>query len=160
MTILIPSKHIRDVTSESRYIAAREMMHGMPLLGNDSVIMSSNSWVSASYDWLLTTVLSQSVGRGACCRFSSVQSVLVSSPVGIHHLIYVRSKTANMFGHRVSSSARGRGGLVFVSRRHICCTIISHECTRTQSSVQVRAFARYGPHTSFATLLQWIILMQ
>jgi hypothetical protein len=52
-----------------------------------------------------------------------------------------------------------RRGFVFLSKCHICCTVISqvypHPC-----NIWVREFVLYGHCTSFIALLQWIILMQ
>jgi hypothetical protein len=46
------------------------------------------------------------------------------------------------------SPFRREDWLVFLSRLHICCTVISHECT----GIRV-VFVLYGHHTRFVTLL-------
>jgi hypothetical protein len=74
-----------------------------------------------------------------CCCSSPAVSFLVSSPVGIHGLIYVRSKTIYVFGSGVASSTRG--GFVFLGRHHICCTVI---CAR-QDICQCRLLQQIMP---------------
>jgi hypothetical protein len=39
----------------------------------------------------------------------------------------------------MGSPLRREEGLVFLSRCHICCTVIQHECTRTQADLIERA---------------------
>jgi hypothetical protein len=47
----------------------RKVPQRRPLLGNGSVIRSSNSWVSTSYDWLLSKILSREIS--SICNFWS-----------------------------------------------------------------------------------------
>jgi hypothetical protein len=69
-----------------------------------------------------------------CYWSSTAQSFLVSSPVEIHHVIYIRSNTAYVFRNGVSSSTREKGRVGFYELHHICCTVFSHECTRTHAA--------------------------
>jgi hypothetical protein len=86
-----------------------------------------------------------------CCWPSSERSFLVSGAVG--------PMTKFMFVQRsfmcleLGSPLRREEGFVFLSRRHICCTVIS-------CSVQVRVFVLYGEHTRFIILLQLIVIKQ
>jgi hypothetical protein len=59
-----------------------------------------------------------------CCVPSPAQSFLVSSPV----------RTQGRLCLEMGSPLRREEGFVFLSRRHICCIVISHECTRTHTA--------------------------
>jgi hypothetical protein len=74
-----------------------------------------------------------------CCWPSPAQSFLVSSPIGTHDLIYVRSKT--LF--------RIEEGFEFLSRRYVCCAATSHVCIRTHSR------SREGAEKFFAFYNKW-----
>jgi hypothetical protein len=67
-----------------------------------------------------------------CSWPSPAHLFLFSGPVGTHDQIFVRSKTIYIF--RYASPLRREEELVFLSRRHICCTAyLRSHC------VQVRA---------------------
>jgi hypothetical protein len=59
--------------------------------------------------------------------YSPAQSFLVSSPAGTHDLIYVRYKP--VYVSEMGSLLREDEEFVSLSKRHICFTVISHECT-------------------------------
>jgi hypothetical protein len=84
---------------------------------------------------------------------------LVSSTVGIHDLIYVRSETGYLFENGVSSSMTGGVFLPFEWEPHLLHRHFARVYPHSRS-VQARAFVPYGHHTPFVTLLQRTILMQ
>jgi hypothetical protein len=86
------------------------------------------------------------------CWSSPTQSFLVSAQSGPmdKFLFFPRSFIYLEMG----SPLRREEGLVFLSRRHICYTVIQHECTHTHAASRVRLLTSYGHHTHFATLLE------
>lgn len=56
-----------------------------------------------------------------CCWLSPAESFLVSGPVGTHDQIFISSKTVCVW--KCGLLFDNRRGLVFLSRRHVCCIV-------------------------------------
>jgi hypothetical protein len=68
-----------------------------------------------------------------CCWSSPAQSFLFSGPRVIYDLIYIRFKTVYVFGNGIVLFDE-RTGLLFLSWRHISCTVNPRECTGSHTA--------------------------
>jgi hypothetical protein len=75
----------------------------------------------------------------------AAQSCLVSGLVGTHEQIFIRSKTVYVVGNE--SFIFLEDGLVVLSRRQICCIVVSHDCTRTHTASSKSICTLWTPYT-------------